>query len=185
MTTQSLIKTSKITALLSFICGTIIFATYYLTSNSIFLFIGYGYILIVGIINLILLILLVSRSFSDPESKRKIFTTIGIQILNLPILFLYCWISIILLGTMRINFINATNSELTHIKIIGCEPKQIDKLMPQERKIIWIGITGDCTIQVEYKMNGQIIKETVAGYVTSGMGQKMIYKIGGDNFVDF
>jgi len=58
-------------------------------------------------------------------------------------------------------------------------------LQPGDNKTVWVGITGDCTIDIEYKLDGQTRTETVAGYVTGGMGQKMNYNIGGKNNNDF
>jgi hypothetical protein len=181
MVTSRLIKISKITALISFLCGTIIFLLYYQTSSSGLLFFGYGYIAIVGLINIGLLIWLITKLISDKENRKRISITIALMLLNIPIMIVYCWISLILLGVMRISLSNTTGYELTGIKIFGCEPKLIDEMEPGDNKTIWVGITGDCTINIEYELNGQMRTETVAGYVTSGMGQKMNYKIGGKN----
>jgi hypothetical protein len=184
MTTLRLIKISKITAFVSFLCGTFIFLLYYLTSASGLLFLGYGYIAVIGLLNLGLLIALIVRLISDKGNRRKLLIALVFLLINIPIMVFYCWISLILLGVMRISFTNTTGYKLTEIKIIGCEPKVIDKLEPGDRKTIWVGITGDCTINIEYQLNGQMRTETVAGYVTAGMGQKMYYKVGRKNNFD-
>ena len=80
---------------------------------------------------------------------------------------------------MRITFTNSTQNKLSDIKIIGCETEYISELKPNESKTVWVGITGDCYITLEYLENGILKKETVAGYVTNGMGQKMKHKIDG------
>jgi hypothetical protein len=71
---------------------------------------------------------------------------------------------------------------LKDINIVGCETKYINKLEKGESKTIWIGITGDCHIGINYIANGERKEENVAGYITNGMGQKMKYHIGGQNY---
>ena len=68
---------------------------------------------------------------------------------------------------------------MTDINIIGCETKHIDKLEKGESKTVWVGITGDCTVNIDYLKNGEKKEENVAGYVTNSMGQKMKHNIGG------
>jgi hypothetical protein len=82
---------------------------------------------------------------------------------------------------MRITFTKSTDKKLTDINILGCKTQYISELKPNESKTIWVGITGDCSITLEYLENGKLKKETVAGYVTNGMGQKMKHKIDGKN----
>ncbi|HWY38491.1 MAG TPA: hypothetical protein VNY73_08030 [Bacteroidia bacterium] len=103
------------------------------------------------------------------------------MLLNIPVTLLYCWGSIILLNTMRVTLVNSTSDELTDIKITGCETNYIDKLQLGESKTIWVKITGDCSINIDYLANGQRKEENVAGYVTNDMGQKITYRIGGVN----
>ncbi len=103
------------------------------------------------------------------------------MVLNLPIMLFYCWVTTILLNTMRITFVNETSTTLTNIKIFGCEEKFIDKLNPGERRKVWVGITGDCAINIEFLSNGKKQSENVMGYVTNDMGQRMTHKIGWEN----
>ncbi len=55
------------------------------------------------------------------------------------------------------------------------------ELEPKESKTVWVGITGDCSILVEYTENGELKSKTIARNVTTGMGQKKKHKIGGKN----
>ena len=50
------------------------------------------------------------------------------MLLNIPIIITYCWVAIILLGTMRITFINETDTTINDINIIGCGGGHIEKL---------------------------------------------------------
>ena len=178
MKSEKYITIGKVTALISFIIGTLIFGIYFLTSNSDLLFIGYGFIVLVGITNLIIIIAILAKSNSDSTNRKRLLKTSRLMLINLPIMFLFIWFSLILIGNMRITFTNSTQNKLTDIKIVGCETEYISELKPNESKTVWVGITGDCSITLGYLENGELKKETVAGYVTSGMGQKMNHKIG-------
>ena len=179
MTSKKHISIGKITALISLIIGLIIFGTYYFTTNGELLFLGYGFVIFAGIINLIILIGILAKAQSDKTNRKKLLKTSGIMLLNIPIMFGCIWIAMMVLGNMRITFTNGTQNKLTEIKIFGCETEQIAELEPNESKTVWVGITGDCSILVEYKENGIKKTETVAGYVTTGGGQKMKHRIDG------
>ena len=156
------------------ICG-----MYYYTTNAELIFLGYGFVILAGIINLIILIGMLSKAQTDKANRRKLLKTGGLMLLNIPIMFCCIWIAMIVLGHMRITFTNGTQNKLTDIKIFGCETEQIAELEPNESKTVWVGITGDCSVLVEYKEKGIKKTETVAGYVTTGGGQKMTHKIDG------
>ncbi|WP_445908593.1 hypothetical protein [Yeosuana sp.] len=185
MTTEKHIVLGKRTALISFIIGTAIFGIYFLTSSWQLLFVGYGFIIIAGIINIIILILTLTKANSDAKNRNKLLKISGLMLLNIPVLFIYVWFAMMLTGNMRITFTNTTENKLTEINIIGCETEHIAELKPNESKTVWVGITGDCSINLDYKENGEKKNEIVAGYVTRGMGQKMNHKIGGENHLEF
>ena len=185
MTTERYIKLGLQTALISFLLGTVIFGLYFLTSSSDLLFLGYGFIVLTGLVNVGILFAILVRANKDEENRKRLFTTSGLMLINIPIMLIYCWVAIILLGTMRITFTNHTGSDLTDIKIVGCGGGQIDKLEVGESETVWIDITGDCSINISYLSNGQRKVESVAGYVTSSMGQKMKHNIGGKNEEQF
>ncbi len=179
MTSKKHISIGKITALISLIFGMLIFGTYFFTTNGELLFLGYGFVILAGIINLIILIGILTKAQSDKNNRKGLLKTGGLMLLNIPIMFVCIWIAMIVLGNMRITFTNGTENKLTDIKIVGCETEHIAELKPNESKTVWVGITGDCSIAIEYLENGEKKSETVAGYVTSGMGQKMKHKIDG------
>jgi hypothetical protein len=181
MTTEQHIKIGRKTALISFLLGTAIFGLYFLTSSSELLFVGYGFIALTGLINLGIFISILLKANKDKENSTKLLKTSGLMLLNIPVMLFYCWVAIILLGTMRITFTNSTQTTLTNINIVGCGSGHIDTLEVGESKTVWIDITGDCSINIDYISNRQQKKESVAGYVTSNMGQKMKHNIGGQN----
>lgn len=181
MTTEAHIKLGRKTALISFLLGSCIFGFYFLTSVFELLFLGLGYIILTGLINLGVLILIVDKAREDKNKRKKLYATCGLMLLNIPVKLFYCWITGILLNTMRITFTNATQTTLTNINIEGCGGGQIDKLESGESETVWVDITGDCSINVTYFFNGVKTDENIAGYVTGNLGQKMKHNIGGKN----
>ena len=178
MNGEKYIKTGKLTALVSFLIGTAIFGLYYLTSSAELLFIGYGFILLTGLINIIILTLVLSAAFKDNKNRKNLLLTSGLMLLNIPVMLVYVFITFILLDTMRITFTNATQATLTDINIVGCGGGHIDKLEIGESKTIWVDIIGDCSIDINYLSDGKQKEESVATYVTNSMGQKMEHNIG-------
>ena len=173
MKTEWHIKFGLQTTLFSFLLGTSIFVLYFLTSSSELLLIGYLFIAFAGLINIGVLILILVKAYKDKDNRKKLLTTCGIMLLNVPVMLVYSWIVIILLNTMRITFTNLTLTELTNINIVGGGGGYIDKLEIGESETVWVDITGDCSINIEYLFNGLKKEENVTGYVTSGMGHKL------------
>jgi hypothetical protein len=185
MMTERHIKLGRQTALISFLLGTAIFGLYFLTAAFELLFLGYGFIALTGLINLGVLISILVKANNEKANRTKLIKTCGLMLLNIPVMLFYCWVAIILLNTMRITFTNSTQTILTNINIVGCGGGHIDKLESGESETIWVDITGDCSLNIEYLSNGQKKEESVAGYVTSSMGQKMKHNIGGQNEEQF
>ena len=178
MTTERYIRIGRLIAVISFLLGTAIFAIYFLTSSSDLLLIGYYFIVLAALINIIILLLIFVRVARDTTNRRKLLRTSALMLLNIPVMLAYYWLIVILLGTIRITFTNDTGTELTDIKVVGCGGGYIEKLRIRESKTVWVKITGDCSISVQCLSNRQRKSETVAGYVTSSMGQKANYNIG-------
>ena len=179
MTTAAYIKIGQFTALVSFLSGTAIFVQYYLTSGVELLFIGVGFIVLITILNIGILIAIKNKARKDLSNRQRLQKTSGLMLINIPIMILYCWMVMFLMGSMRINFINNTNTTLSDINIVGCGGAHIDHLEVGESKTVWIDISGDCSISINYLEKGERKTEAVAGYVTSGMGKKVSHKING------
>jgi hypothetical protein len=168
----------KITALSSFAIGTFIFTAYYFTSAIEWAMAGSLFIVIAALANLCVLILILVKLAQDRSRLKKTLLVCALMLLNIPVMLFYCVTTIVLSDTMRITFTNATQAEVTDIKVIGCEPESISSLRPGESRTIWVGITGDCALDIEYLSKGKLKRESVAGYLTSGCGSKMEYTIG-------
>ncbi len=177
MTDAQSIKLGRYTALLSFTIGTSILFFFYMTSADMYLFIGYIYAIFAGIVNLIVLLFLIQRK-KDSVNRKQYSITYLLVLLNIPVLALYCFLGIFLLNVMRITFGNATDSTLYDIHITGCENHSINQLKPGESKCIWVGIHGDCSIDIDYLHNDERKAVNVAGYVTNSMGQSIEFNIG-------
>jgi len=185
MKTERHLKLARQTALLSFLLGTAIFGFYFFTSSFEVLSIVYGFITLAALLNSVVLISILVKAKRDKENRTTLFRTCALMLLNIPVLFFYCWAAIILLDTMRITFTNPTQTTLTNINIVGCGGAYIEELESGESETVWVAITGDCSISIDYLSGGQKKEENVVSYVTTTMGQKMKHTIGGRNEQQF
>ena len=181
MTAEKLNELGKNTALLSFAAGTSIFVFYVVTSDNVFLNLGLVCVICAGVINLVVFLNLLKISYIDNINRKKLITTSSLMLLNIPVVLFYIYFVFMLMGIMRISLVNNTNTTLKDISIIGCGSCHLDELKAGQSKIIWVDITGDCTIHIEYDLNGKQRKETVVGYTTPGMGAKIRYEITGED----
>lgn len=168
---------AKLTALITFFIGTFIFLLFYFFSESPFLQVGYFYIIFASIINLIVIIYISIKVRNDASNKNSAYKSYAIMFLNIPSALLYCCFTIIILNTMRITFNNTTSSDVTNIIIDGCDKKIINRLDKGESKTVWIDINNDCSVQIQYLLNGKQIQGTVIDYTTTLNGHKMTYDI--------
>lgn len=177
MNTTQYIKLGRFTALASFLIGTLIFAFYFFTSSIDFLFAGYIFIIVAGILNIFLLIALLLKVKKDKSSNKILRFTSGLILMNIPILIAYCWFASILLNTIRITLVNDSSIDLNELIISGCGSKLIKTIEAGQSKCVWISIPNDCSISMNYLAHN-IKKDTLLmGYATSNMGQKITIKI--------
>ena len=179
MNTQTLIKTSEYCALLSFLAGTAILIHYCFTDSSRTLTLGLYYIYIVGFLNLVVLALLLLKAKKGNPYRSKLLDAAKVVLLNLPVLFLYVGIVIVLLGYMRITFINSSSRPLENIIITGCQEKEIPVIASGASKTVWIAIPADCSIEMTYEHDGDMKEEIVLDYVSGLDGKRMEYEVGG------
>lgn len=178
MTTEALIKICRRTALISFTAGTIIFALHYFTMGSYFIITGYFFILVMGIINLILLGFLLSKVLREKTNREKLLLNGLLMLLNIPVMLLYCWITIVIMNTVRITLVNAANITATDIRFTGCEEKRIESLAPGKSTTVWINIPNDCSVRVDYMSGQQARSAFPVGYVTNSMGHQITWQLG-------
>jgi hypothetical protein len=99
-TESGIIKMSRNVALISFVIGTLILLTFYLSENIGFAFIGLFYLFVATVINLIFLIGLIMKLIKKESDRRKTWISIGILLANIPIVILYYNIAIYIIGTI-------------------------------------------------------------------------------------
>jgi hypothetical protein len=168
------------TAILSFIIGTIMIGFFYFTLSIELAVYSYSILIAIALFNVIVLSILMSNVILEKVSFRKYRLTVGLMIANIPVAIGYFVLVLILINTLRITFVNSTGERIDNIEIIGCEPKLIDNLEPEDSKTVWINITGDSTLEIEYQLQGETKREIVFGYVTNSNGQIATYWIGKD-----
>lgn len=181
MTSDRYIKLGRTTALISFLTGTAILLFYFISLSAGFAFLGLYFMMLAGAVNIVILLLLLFKAAKDTLFRKKLLVTIGIMLLNIPVVFLYFFLGGIIANALRITFNNSTKSVLTDIHINGCAVKHIDRLNVGESETIWIKIPGDCAVDIDYLQNGARKEANVATYITNEAGQYLTYNIGGQN----
>ncbi len=177
---EKLIRYAKVLALLSFLIGSGIMLTYFLIPDgSDLLLTGFYFTYGIFLLNLLMVLILLAVLIWNRSQWKEVLKTIAIMCLNIPVAILYVCLVFYLLNTMRITFVNDREAVLTNIKIDGCERKQIDRLEPGASVTEWIDISGSCSIDLQYKMEGRIVDEISITTVYNGNGGQMTYHING------
>ena len=96
-----LIKISRVIALISFILGTLVLITFYLSENAIFAIIGLFYVIIATIINSVFLIALLLKLTKRKSNKKQIVISILLAIFNIPIALIYYKIAMFIIGSFE------------------------------------------------------------------------------------
>jgi hypothetical protein len=174
----SIFKLGKWIAILSFVIGSAFFWTYFISDNSEIIFTAYYFVIFAVIVNSIVLIILFLKPTLKTENRNKKLVTSGFILVNIPIALIYFYFVLILVNTMRITLKNETGKPITNLEITGCETVIIDRLEIDESKTCWIGIDRDCSIDLQYNLNGELITDEVFSYVTTSMGLKAEFRIG-------
>jgi hypothetical protein len=172
------LKFSKRLSIGFFVIGTSLFIAFAITLSPIVALIGFAYTGLAFTIGMVYFLVLGSkmgRQKLDAEAGRK---SIEILALNVPIALIYFVLAMILINTARITLENTTGQDLSSLKISGCDDQEIELLKTGESKTIWIYIQDDCSVEIQYEIEGEIKKEVVNSYSTSFSGQIATYKIG-------
>ncbi|MCX6154009.1 MAG: hypothetical protein NT007_07610 [Candidatus Kapabacteria bacterium] len=179
MPTLKLIRNSKIIALVTFLLGSLLFSVQFLSSESSIAFVAFFFILIAGAVNSIVVILLIIHYIKITTDRGRIVRTILTVALNVPVALFYTWFFYLLINTMRISFVNETNSIVGGITIEGCDQASyIERLSVGESKTVWVKINNDCMVTVRYKMGAIEINENVTGLVPRNGGHALTFKLG-------
>lgn len=170
-------RSGRLIALFSFLIGIFIFLLYYFNANNEILFIGYAYIIIAFIINLLIFLLLLIEVIKDKDYRKSSLKTICFMMLNLPVMLVLIFFTAFLMDTVRLTLINSTNQRLENIRVIGCEEVVIDNLDIGEEKEVWLNVQSDCFVRVKYLKNRTEKSFDVLSYVTSSDGIKLNFEL--------
>jgi hypothetical protein len=158
---MKLIKVAKWTAISSFLIGTGFMLIFFL-SNSVEIFgAGFYFVTIAVFTNLTVLVLLAIRLVTDGDKRKQYLKSIGILFINIPIAILYAYLVIILIYTLRINFVNDSTNLISGALIEGCQSKNLGNIKPGDSKRCWIRITEYCTVTIRYQISDSTRNETI------------------------
>jgi len=172
-------KIGLFTALTSFLIGTILLIIFYFTNSTVITGYGIIFIIIAGLINAGVFVKVLTDLINEKKNRKKYFFTSGIMLLNIPVVVIYFYFVMILMSTMRVTFINETGREISDLKIIGGEPKSIEKLEIGEKQTEWIPIMSDNDLILEYEIDGELKTEMIFSYMV--VGEKFEHRIGNKN----
>ncbi len=88
------IEVSRFLAIFSFTLGTLLFMFFLLLKEPILMFIGLFYVPIAIIVNLILVASIIFKKLKKYIEKKEAMISVGILLLNIPIIYLYFKLSI-------------------------------------------------------------------------------------------
>lgn len=178
----SLKSIGKYTALVSFVLGLLFFIIFYFFRSQTTFYLIIWYSLIATCINFMVIV-----SLLFPKDRIENFRTIGFMLFNVPIAFIFfVWLVIIFFNTQVIDFVNRSDSEISEIKIYGCDKKYIANMKPGESRTLWFRVFEDCSITTNYLKNGESFQETVLTHTSPGtQGGWATYYIGEDNPLSF
>lgn len=179
MTTQQLKQKGLRAAIYSFLAGTVIFLAYVVTSYDKIIYLEYIFIFISLSICLILILRIFKEASKHKRNRRSLYTVSAFIFLSIVISFAYFVAMTMLSDTLRINLVNNSRYELKNIRLTGCKKVRLASLAPGENKTVWIYIERNCAIQVSYIENGVVRNEMVTNFVTTSMGKKSRYVLGG------
>jgi amino acid transporter len=181
MTTEQLKQIGLRTAIYSFLIGSVIFLAYILTSYDKIIYLEYIFIFISLSFSLIILLRLFKQASKNKRKRRSFYFVLGSILLSLFISAFYFIFMTRLMDTLRINLVNNTQTELRNIRLTGCKKVRLASIAPGADKTVWIHIERDCAIQVSYTEKGVVKNEMVTNFVSTSMGKKIKYVLGGDS----
>ncbi len=178
MTTQRLKTVGLKTALYSLIISSLLFVSYYLTNYDKLIYLEYIFIFVSTTFCLIILLRILNQAFKHKRHKTSLLIISAFVLVSVLVSFVFFKYMTSLLDTLRINLVNATQSEITDIKLTGCKKIRLARLNAGEDQTVSLKVERDCAIEISYSLNGASKKEMVANFVTTSMGKKITYVLG-------
>ncbi|MGC3944403.1 MAG: hypothetical protein QM762_07785 [Chryseolinea sp.] len=160
------------------VVGTVILLLFVFTLDSFVGIIGYIFTVMSILVGLLFLVILAVRVATKKTDGLTAVKAVLVMIINIPVALCYAYIVVVLLNIARITFENTTGSDLTSIRISGCEERVTSSLKNGDTTTVWIDIPSDCEVVIDYEINGEVKREVVASYLTTMNGLIGRYKIG-------
>ena len=158
--------------------GTLIVGVFFFTLSSKVALFAYLYTGVAILTNWIYTAYLLYNLLKGKISARTTLRTVVLMALSIPIALAYSYAMVWMMSYARITFKNETGADVGLIKIEGCQERQIENLERGESKTVWIKISSDCQVSIEYQREGITTKETVASYLTNSGGVIASYSLG-------
>ncbi|MVN92226.1 hypothetical protein [Mucilaginibacter aquatilis] len=177
MALPSIKQVTKITALITFLGGTLFLLAFYLTMSLSAAILGIVYGELIMLINLAVLTAIIVRAHYHAIPLPTALKAIEILLINVPVSILYLWIGITLSNYVRITFVNPNKAIVENLRVSGCDDKLIQQLNTGQSKTVWIKIPNDCSITINYTIGQQTKQEDVTSYVTNGGGYITTFNI--------
>ncbi|WP_196889756.1 hypothetical protein [Aureivirga sp. CE67] len=171
-------RVAYLSAIASFIIGTIFMVLFFTTCSIKIALAAYYYTLIAGVVNFALFILLLLASLSNNKLKKKYFKGSIALFSNIPVVLIYIYFINILSDTIRVEFVNVSDQVVENLKISGCENMLISKIDQKESDTRWIMVKKTCHIKIDYELDGIQYSENILENVSPRMGRKLSYAVG-------
>lgn len=173
----SLKRLGNLTAAITMLLGLLFFIIFNFFSSQSTFHLFLWYVFVSFCVNIFVLMLLVLS-----KNRKSNLGTIGFMLINAPfVLFLFIWFIVITVNSLRVDFVNKTTSEITDIRIYGCESKHITQIKPGEVKTIWFRIDKDCSLTTNYLKDGERFQETIINSATNGTSGRGTFYLGESN----
>lgn len=104
MTAEDYILLGRKLAKHSFFVGCYILLGYLISNWSGFIMIGFGYIALAAIVNLVILLPILIKACSEPSHRKELLLTGGLMLLNIPAAMICCFLGLIGRGIFRFLF---------------------------------------------------------------------------------
>ena len=156
MKPEKLIKKGRITALVSFLIGTLLLIIYYFTISDYIAIAGMIYVILALIINLLIVaFLLFSFIQIDKTQKAGILKTIGLMSLNIPIALICFYVVVLNVFKIIVTFENKTGENLTEFIVLRPDYMNIGELKINSSKTVRMRNPRIRDIVVEYNLAGE------------------------------
>jgi hypothetical protein len=170
MTTKKLNRIGSVTALVTFLIGTIILVGFYYYPDGNFEDYGLTFIQYALVANIIILIVILSIALI--RKMQKPIRGVVMMLLNIPYAVFCIWFAMYLYGFYRLTVVNDLLETYYNIEVVGCDYQRIPELEPGESETLWLKIQGDCSIKMSYLDEEGLFSEYyIQDYVTKGLPQ--------------